>query len=75
MFVRCCRCGDPAGVALTFNYSDRKVWLEDLAGDTAIPPSYALCESHSSRLKPPIGWVLTDQRKLIRPLFVTREVA
>ena len=60
---------------MTFNYSDRRVWLEDLVGDTSIPPSYALCDSHSSRLHPPVGWVMTDQRELIRPLFVSREVA
>ena len=75
MFVRCCRCGDPAGVAMTFNYQDRRVWLDDLTETVDLTGGYPLCDSHSSRMTPPVGWALADRRQVLCPLFVSREVA
>ncbi len=75
MIIRCTRCGDPAGVVMAFNYGDRRVWLDDLDNDADTIAGYALCDRHAGKLVPPVGWMLTDQRTVVRPLFVSREVA
>jgi hypothetical protein len=52
---------------MSFDYSARAVWLEDLGTPTEIP-GYALCVDHADRLTPPMGWTLTDRRS-VTPLF------
>lgn len=52
---------------MTFDYSARAVWLEDMGVITDIP-GYALCVDHADRLTPPLGWTLTDRRS-VTPLF------
>ncbi len=75
MIVRCTRCSDPAAVVLAFHYGDRRVWLDDLDENGDTHGVYPLCETHASRFVPPVGWMLTDQRTRVTPLFVSREVA
>ena len=72
MIVPCTRCGAPAGVAMNFNYTEKKVWIDDLG---QIDTGYVLCENHGDRLSAPVGWSLTDRRAAERPLFAAREVA
>ena len=75
MIIRCTRCSAPAVVVMAFNYGEQRVWLDDLGEDPDTFAGYPLCDTHASRLSPPVGWMLTDQRALVRPLFVSREVA
>ena len=75
MIERCARCGSPSGIAMSFNYEARMVWLEDLTGPVSPGAEYALCETHAERLTPPVGWTLVDRRAPVRPLFVSLEVA
>lgn len=62
--VRLCShaaCTSPASAALAFDYKTRQVWLHDLP-DPPDPASYDLCSSHTSRFRPPRGWVVEDRR-------------
>ncbi len=72
MIERCSRCGAPAGAMMGFDYEESRVWLVEIGADE---PGYPLCEVHAARLTPPVGWVLTDRRRPVRPLFVARDVA
>lgn len=54
---------------MTYDYSSRSVWLDDLASD-ADPNQYDLCPAHADRLAVPQGWLRTDRRATaVRPLF------
>lgn len=75
MTVSCVRCGAPAGAVMAFQYGDRQIWLDDLAETGDLAGIYPMCESHANRMSPPVGWTLTDLRRPVRPLFVSREVA
>lgn len=75
MIVNCTRCSNPAAVVLAFNYGDRRVWLDDMDEGADTIAGYPLCETHASRFVPPVGWMLTDLRSRVTPLFVSREVA
>jgi hypothetical protein len=59
-------CSASAVATLTFNYSQRTVWLVHRS-DEPDPSSYDLCADHAERLSVPMGWALTDQRE--RALF------
>lgn len=66
MSVSCIRCPAPAASAMTFDYDDRSVWLEELTGAPEVGRIYSLCNSHADRLTPPMGWTLTDRRNVTR---------
>lgn len=68
MTVTCTRCSQPAHSVMTFVYAERQVWLDDAS--VSRPDGYPLCEIHSNRLSPPVGWTLTDRRSPVRTLFV-----
>lgn len=53
-------CSRPAEVALTFDYRDRVVWLDDLGPD-ADPRSALLCARCAVRFTVPLGWQLLDR--------------
>lgn len=53
-------CARPALVALTFDYRDRTVWLDDL-GPLADPRSTLLCAPCAERFTVPLGWQLEDR--------------
>ncbi|MBX7160346.1 MAG: DUF3499 family protein [Acidimicrobiia bacterium] len=53
-------CVRPARVALTFDYRDRCVWLDDLDAD-ADPRATLLCAPCGTRFTVPLGWQLVDR--------------
>lgn len=53
-------CTRPARVALTFDYRDRLVWLDDL-GPGADPRAALLCVACAQRFNVPLGWQLLDR--------------
>lgn len=74
MLDNCVRCGATAAALMVFNYDERSVWLEDLAGEVIPGSGHVFCSDHANRLTPPLGWTLTDRRTLSR-LFAPLEVA
>lgn len=62
----CVRCSSPAAAHMTFDYSEKAVWLEELEEDTERGRGYALCTGHADRMTPPLGWTLTDRRNVTR---------
>ncbi|MGQ0847917.1 MAG: DUF3499 family protein [Actinomycetota bacterium] len=72
MFPSCVRCNTPASSLMTYSYSDRHLWVDDLHRNEDV--SYPMCAVHADRLSPPIGWTLTDRRTVSR-LFAPLEVA
>jgi hypothetical protein len=75
MTQRCTRCSAPAGIVMMFNYQARILWLDDLSERVGVGEGYPLCEAHTTRATPPIGWTLIDRRGPVRPLFAALEVA
>lgn len=69
MLFSCTRCATPAAALMTFSYSERAVWLEELEG-IGTDGGYAFCTSHADGMTPPLGWTLTDRRNVTR-LFAT----
>ena len=63
MSRRCARpgCGQSADTTLSFDYSSRQVWLDDLAAVDS-PANHDLCRRHADRTQPPKGWALRDRR-------------
>lgn len=66
MHISCIRCSVPAAIAMTFDYGDRAVWLDELDGPPELGHGYAMCTSHADRMSPPVGWTLTDRRNVTR---------
>jgi hypothetical protein len=68
MSRQCARngCGRTAVATLSYNYSQRSVWIEHAAPESH-PSTYDLCADHADHLSVPRGWDLTDSRA--RPLF------
>lgn len=62
----CVRCSAPATAHMTFDYTERAVWLEELEPETEPGRGYSLCADHAERLTPPLGWTLTDRRNVTR---------
>jgi hypothetical protein len=60
---------------MSYDYDDRQVWVGDHPALLEPGAGYALCDRHADRVTPPVGWLLTDRRSSIRPLFLTRDVA
>lgn len=63
MSRRCARpgCGQNADTTLSFDYSSRQVWLDDLAEHDS-PANHDLCRRHADRTQPPKGWAIRDRR-------------
>lgn len=63
MSRRCARpgCGQAADTTLSFDYSSRQVWLDDLSPVDS-PANHDLCRRHADRTQPPKGWALRDRR-------------
>jgi hypothetical protein len=59
---------------MSYRYSERAVWLDDLAAGIEPGIDYPFCTAHAERLSPPLGWTLTDRRTVVR-LFAPLEVA
>jgi Protein of unknown function (DUF3499) len=53
-------CGAEAEATLTYDYRDRRAWIDSLADEH--PMSYNLCEQHADGLSVPRGWDLSDRR-------------
>lgn len=56
-------CGAVATAGLTFQYINRKVWLDDLPDDPE-PSMIELCTYHADRVSVPVGWSGDDRRPL-----------
>ncbi len=69
--ARCCDrpvCAGLATASLTYDYTGRRAWLDDLDDDRE-PHAYDLCTEHADRLTVPRGWACDDRRSPVRPLF------
>jgi len=60
---------------MSFAYKTQAVWLRDLGHGFDRYSDYALCEMHADRLRPPLGWEVTDERGSEHPLFLATDVA
>jgi hypothetical protein len=69
MSIRCTRCADPAESVMSFDYSSRAMWLDDIPADGDPGSAYPLCAVHAVRMSPPLGWTLTDRRSPMARLF------
>jgi hypothetical protein len=65
MTRQCARpdCADQAKSTFGYHYTDRTVWLGDLADDPH-PSTYDLCGRHAANFSVPVGWNLRDGRNL-----------
>lgn len=54
-------CNATASATLTYDYSARTAWVEQLQAE-AHPMAYDLCGEHADSLKVPRGWAHTDRR-------------
>jgi hypothetical protein len=54
-------CGTAATACLTFQYANRRVWLDDLDPDPE-PAMIELCTFHADRVSVPVGWSGEDRR-------------
>lgn len=62
-------CGHAGAVILGYDYSQRRIMLEDPEGGEISPHAYAMCTSCAEKLKPPRGWEVEDHRSE-PPLFL-----
>lgn len=53
-------CGGVVATKLTYDYAGRTVWLVDPG--VTIEHGMGLCQGHSATFRPPVGWVLEDER-------------
>ncbi len=56
-------CGTAAAASLTFQYANRRVWLDDLYDDPD-PSMIDLCALHADRVSVPVGWSGEDRRSV-----------
>ncbi len=56
-------CGTAAAASLTFQYANRRVWLDDLYDDPD-PSMIDLCALHADRVSVPVGWSGEDRRSI-----------
>lgn len=64
-------CAAAASATMTYDYSSRWVWLDDL--DPATDPNhYDLCPAHAARLLVPQGWGCTDRCATAVPSLFAR---
>ena len=67
-------CCDPATATLGYDYAERAAWVVDLT-DEPHPATYELCERHADGMNVPMGWSLSDQRRIVTPLFETAQAS
>ena len=53
-------CREPVTARLLFDPRVTTAWLTD--ADGAVPRGLPMCTVHADRFRPPVGWVLSDQR-------------
>ena len=61
----------PPVAVLTYDYSERTAWLNDLGGPVE-GTTWLLCITHADRLVVPVGWQLDDRRADVVALHATR---
>ena len=66
-------CGAAATACLTFQYANRKVWLDDIPDDPD-PSMIELCTYHADRVSVPVGWS-GDARRAVEPPAVSEPLA
>jgi len=54
---------------MSFDYSERSMWLSDADVVTDPGTGYPLCAQHAAKLSAPVGWTLTDRRSPMARLF------
>ncbi len=54
---------------MSFDYSQRAMWLSDFDDPDDLGGGYPMCALHASRLGAPVGWTLTDKRSPMARLF------
>ncbi len=54
---------------MSFDYSERAMWISDLEMAFDLGTGYPLCAKHAARLSAPVGWTLTDRRSPMARLF------
>ena len=55
------RCNADPAATVSLHYADREVVITDLLGERD-PNLLDLCEEHVSRMTPPVGWTVRDDR-------------
>ncbi len=54
---------------MTFDYDERHIEIVNIPEAWDGYGGYAMCSPHANRLRPPVGWDLTDARNVALPLF------
>lgn len=67
--MSCCRCSQPAEAWMSFDYDARHVDIVNLPDPWDGYGGYAMCTTHANRLRPPVGWDMTDGRDMALTLF------
>lgn len=61
---------------MSFSYSDRTLWLDDLVATLEPGTGVELCSRHADSRTAPVGWNIDDRRRAgDRHLFVALDVA
>jgi hypothetical protein len=55
------RCNADPSATVSLHYADREVVITDLIGERD-PNLLDLCEEHVSRMTPPVGWTVRNDR-------------
>lgn len=55
------RCSADPAATVSLRYADREVVIADLIAERD-PNLLDLCEEHVSRMTPPVGWTIRDDR-------------
>lgn len=63
------RCNADPTATVSLRYADRQVVISDLIADRD-PNLLDLCEEHVSRMTPPVGWTVRDDRVSVPMLAV-----
>lgn len=61
------RCNADPAATVSLRYADREVVIADLIGERD-PNLLDLCEEHVSRMTPPVGWTVRDDRASVSVL-------
>jgi hypothetical protein len=61
------RCNADPAATVSLRYADREVVIADLVGERD-PNLLDLCEEHTSRMTPPVGWTVRDDRAAVSVL-------
>lgn len=73
--MSCCRCAQPADAWMAFDYDERHIEILNMPEAWNGYGGYAMCTSHANRLRPPVGWNLTDARDMALTLFPLTSLA